>query len=125
MPSTTQMIEVGTDDIFYVSVSAHVQSFHYEIHLHRPDGDGGLQDGVNIGRGDGQHRQRIGSGAELHGAGVEVCVAHLGNTETSQYEIVARLTVQRGSQMLEDVKTWRIHPGLPTGDYSCIMLRFK
>lgn len=125
MADDVQIIEIDKDDTFHISVSAHIQSFRYLIDRYLPDGKGGFKDGQRIGRGDNAHSQWLGKGADIEGAKVRVAVTHGGNTAVSMYEIVVRLTVERSSDVMEDVGTWRIKPGLASGDYSFMVLQFK
>jgi hypothetical protein len=125
MPGETRIVEIDKDDIFHVSVSAHVQSFRYLIDRYAPDGSGGFLAGQRIGRGDNGHSQWLGKGADIEGSMVRVAVTHGGHTETSIFEIVVRLLIERSSDMFEDVGSWRIKPGLDSGEYSFVTLLFK
>ena len=125
MADETQVVEIDKEDSFQVSVSAHIQSFQYVIHCYRPDGNGGFLPGQKIGEGDNAHSQWLGKGVDIEGTKVRVAVTHGGHTTVSKYEIVVRLSVERGSDVHEDVGSWRIKPGLDSGVYSFVTLLFK
>ncbi|HEX8572895.1 MAG TPA: hypothetical protein VF759_09100 [Allosphingosinicella sp.] len=125
MTDITQAIEIDQDDKYRVSVSAHIQSFNYEIRLYPPDGEGGFKDGHVIGYGDGAHSQWIGTGAEIEGALVQVCVTHGGNTANSVSDIIVQLDLERSPGVVEHLHTWTIHKGLASGEFKCMTLQFK
>lgn len=121
----TQIIEIDKTDIFHVSVSAHIQSFKYLIDRYKPNEQGGFDGGQRIGRGDNGHSQWLGTGADLEGSKVRVAVTHGGQTAVSIYEIIVRLSVERTTGVLEEVKLWRVEPGLDSGTYAYVTLLFK
>lgn len=125
MVDFTKPISVNDTDRYRVSVSANIQSFRYVITLYPPDGEGGVLDGKVIADGDNATSQWVGTGAEIRGAIVQVCVTHGGNTPTSLHEIVARVQIEHASGMTEDLTTIRISPGLASGDYKCLALQFQ
>lgn len=125
MTDITQAIEIDSDDRYRVSLSAHIQSFYYEIRLYPPDGAGGFKPGQVIGYGDSAHSQWIGTGAEIEGARVQVCVTHGGNTATSVSDIIVNLDLERSPGVVEHLHTWKINKGLSSGEFKCLTLEFK
>jgi hypothetical protein len=116
MPDAPLTIEIDKEETFHVSVSAHKQSFRYNIDRYSPDGNGGFLPPTRLASGLTENRTRVGTGAELEGSMIYVTVSQGGNTEVSWYEIVVRLVIERENHVYEDVKTWRIPPGLDSGE---------
>jgi hypothetical protein len=125
MTDITKAIPVDDDDVLHVSISAHIQTFRYDVTRYLPDGEDGYQDGEPIAWGDNAHSQWLGKGADIRNALIKLCVTHGGQTPTSQYEIVVRLQLERSPGLVEDLTTFRIAPGLATGAYKCLTLQFQ
>ena len=120
MADIEETIEIDKDENFYVSVSAHKQSFIYEIVQFPSEGAAGRQ----IGTGSNDHRQWVGKGAAIEGTFIQICVTQGGDTPISVAEIVVRLQIERGPNLFKDCGTWRIPPGQPSGRWDCFMLKF-
>lgn len=125
MTDFVKPVSVSDTDRYRVSVSANFQPFHYVITFYGPDGEGGLREGNVIAEGDNAISLGIGTGAEIRGAIVRVCVTHGGSMPTSLYEIVTRLQLEHAAGITEDLATIRISPGLASGDYKCLALQFQ
>ena len=118
-------IPIDDSDMLRITVSAHIQSFTYDIKRYLPDGNGGFQPGHLVALGDDETPRCDVAGATLHGARVKVCTTHGGHTETSQYEIRVDFQIERSSGELEGLTTLRIAPGLESGEYRCLTLQFQ
>lgn len=121
----TKAITLADGDELNVSISAYRQSFQYDVTRYPPDAAGDHVAEEMLARRSDREPEWSGAAQDIRGYCIKVCVTQGGETELSEYEILARFQIRRASGAVDELPVLQIAPGLPAGNYRWLTLQFQ